>query len=134
METKRKPRKVGIILQDVRFLASPCSSLYISKSLYDCWIISKVFSRFRRNREKWVYTFLSQNPYLNRPVNNIKWLEKCHPIFSSYIFTRYLLSSYKVPGIILDSGDPVMINKMNKSLLCGNDMLMKEEKIQTSKI
>lgn len=80
-----------------------------------------------KNKEKRVYTTLSQNPqlYLNGPVNNNKWLERCHPIFSSYVFTRYLLSPYKVPGTILCSKDST-INK--KALLPGNVLILVEKK------
>lgn len=120
-EIKRKPKKLTLC----NSLASPLSSLYTSKSFYDCWMISKVDLE-GKNREKRVYTTLSQNPqlYLNGPVNNNKWLERCQTIFSSYVFTRYLLSPYKV-GTVLCSEDST-INK--KALLPGNVLILVEKK------
>lgn len=50
-EIKREPRKLGVVLQNVKSLASLLFSLYILKSFYDCSIISKVFSRFRREEK-----------------------------------------------------------------------------------
>lgn len=53
-EIKRKSKKLTLC----HSLASPLSSLYISKYFYNSWIISKVDLE-GKNREKRVYTILS---------------------------------------------------------------------------
>lgn len=92
---KEKPgNSLGVNLQVLWSLASPLSSLYISKCFYDCSIISQVIWQIQTGgtgKNKSILLCPKTHNYIfNGCVNNIKWLERVHPIFPSYILIIYL--------------------------------------------